>query len=158
MLIMTKIARQIHKILIKRGKTVPVAESCTGGLLSKLLTDLPGSSKYFVLGVVAYNNKIKESILNIPAKIIRKNGAVSTEVAVRMAKSVREIAKTDFGVSITGIAGPSGGTKQKPVGTVFIAVADNNNVISKKFKLSGLRNVIRAKSALQALKLLNTLI
>ncbi|MFA5275975.1 MAG: CinA family protein [Candidatus Omnitrophota bacterium] len=155
---MTKIARQIHKILIKRGKTVPVAESCTGGLLSKLLTDLPGSSKYFVLGVVAYNNKIKESILNIPAKIIRKNGAVSTEVAVRMAKSVREIAKTDFGVSITGIAGPSGGTKQKPVGTVFIAVADNNNVISKKFKLSGLRNVIRAKSALQALKLLNTLI
>jgi PncC family amidohydrolase len=140
--------------MINSSKTISVAESCTGGLLSKLLTDLSGSSKYFILGVVAYDNKVKESILKIPSKVIRKNGAVSAKTAMKMAESVRKIAKTDFGVSITGIAGPSGGTTQKPVGTVFIAVSNKNHVICKKFKFSGSRGLIRNKSVLSVLKLL----
>ena len=156
--IMTKISSQIHRILINNGKTISVAESCTGGLLSKMLTDLSGSSNFFILGVVAYNNKAKESVLKIPKDIIHKNGAVSAEIAKRMAKSVKRIAKTDFGIGITGIAGPSGGSAEKPVGTVFIAVSNKNRVICKKFKFSGSRNIIRAKSALKALELLKTLV
>jgi len=156
--IMAKIASQIHRILIKQDKTVSVAESCTGGLLSKLLTDLSGSSHFFILGIVAYNNKIKESILKIPKEAIRKNGAVSAEVATRMAKSIRKIAKTDFGIGVTGIAGPTGGSTVKPVGTVFIAVSNKNHVICKKFKFLGSRNSIRNKSSLNALKLLLALI
>lgn len=149
-----KISSQIHKILVNNGKTVSVAESCTGGLLSKLLTELSGSSNYFILGVVAYNNKVKESVLKIPGKIILKNGAVSAEVAKRMAKAVKRIAKTDFGIGITGIAGPTGGSIEKPVGTVFIAVTNKNRVICKKFRFSGSRNMIRNKAALKALELL----
>ena len=153
---MAKIVNQIHEILINNGKTISVAESCTGGLLSKLLTDLSGSSKYFVLGIVAYNNKIKESILQIPKGIIRKNGAVSTETAKSLAKSVRKIAKTDFGIGITGIAGPAGGSAQKPVGTVFIAVSGKKQTICKKYIFSGSRSIIRKKSALKALEVLKT--
>ena len=151
---MMKISSQIHKILMNNGKTVSVAESCTGGLLSKLLTDLSGSSNYFILGVVAYNNKVKESVLKIPGKIILKNGAVSAEVAKRMAKVVKKIAKTDLSIGITGIAGPAGGSAEKPIGTIFIAVANKNRVICKKFKFSGPRNMIRNKAALKALELL----
>ena len=155
---MMKTSSQIHKILVNNGKTVSVAESCTGGLLSKLLTDLSGSSKYFILGIVAYNNKVKESVLKIPEKIILRNGAVSAEVAKRMAKAVKKIAKTDFGMGITGIAGPSGGSIEKPVGTVFIAVANKNRVIFKKFRFSGSRSIIRKKSALKALEFLINLV
>ena len=155
---MMKISSQIHKIMANNGKTVSVAESCTGGLLSKMLTDLSGSSNYFILGIVAYNNKVKESVLKIPKAIISKNGEVSADVAKRMAKAVKRIAKTDFGIGITGIAGPSGGSAEKPAGTVFIAVADKNHIICKKFKFSGSRSIIRAKSALKALELLKTLV
>ena len=155
---MAKISSQIHKILINHGKTISVAESCTGGLLSKLLTELSGSSNFFILGVVPYNNKVKESVLKIPGKIIRKNGAVSAEVAKRMAKSVKKIAKTDFGVGITGIAGPTGGSIQKPVGTVFIAVSDKKQTICRKYIFSGSRSMIRKKSALKALELLINLV
>ena len=112
------------------------------------------AQKYFILGAVTYSNKSKEGILNIPPALIAKKGAISQEVAQRMAQSVRKIAKTDFGIAITGIAGPTGGTPQKPVGTVFIAVNSKTKTICKKFHFSGSRTVIRNKAALSALKFL----
>jgi nicotinamide-nucleotide amidase len=149
---------QAHKTLLKSGKTIAVAESCTGGLLSSFLTQLSGSSKYFSLGVVTYSNKAKERILGVPGRVIAKNGAVSTPVARLMAEKVRSLAKTDFGIGITGIAGPVGGSPLKPVGTVFIAVAGKNRIIYKKFCFKGSRSSIRNRSSLEALKLLRTLL
>ncbi len=149
---------QIHKLLVKNKKTIAVAESCTGGLLSKLLTQTPGSSGYFKLGVVAYSNQAKENILKVPANIIVKKGAVSKDVAKLLAKSVRLLASTDLGIGTTGIAGPTGGSKEKPVGTVFIAIDAKNNRICKKFTFTGSRTTIRKKAALKALELLNRLV
>ena len=154
---MQDIALKIHTSLLKRPKTLAVAESCTGGLLSKLLTDIPGSSKYFTLGVVAYSNKAKERILKVPSSIIAKKGAVSYEVAQRMAEAARKLIKADIGIGITGIAGPSGSSQGKPVGTVFIALDTKNNKICEKFHFMGNRASIREKTALKALELLKTI-
>lgn len=151
---MEPLINQIHRLLIKNRKTIAVAESCTGGLLSNLLTPLPGSSQYFILGVVAYSNKAKEGILKIPHSLITKKGAVSKAAANRMAESIRKLTKTDFGIGVTGIAGPTGGTLQKPVGTVFIAIDSKNKKICKKFHFTGNRISIRKQAALKALKLL----
>jgi len=151
---MGHIVNQIHNLLIKKKKSIAVAESCTGGLLSNFLTQIPGSSQYFILGVVVYSNKAKENILKIPANIIAKRGAVSKNVAELLAKSVRLIAKADSGIGITGIAGPGGGSKEKPAGTVFIAIDTEDKKICKKFNFSGSRTTIRKKSALKALELL----
>ena len=148
------IIQQIHSFLIKKHKTVAIAESCTGGLASQLLTNLPGSSKYFILGVVAYSNRVKTGILHIPATLITKKGAVSPEVARKMAQGVRKLAKTDFGIGITGIAGPSGGTKAKPVGTVFIAVTNIQKTLCRELHFRGIRSLIRKQAAIKALKLL----
>jgi nicotinamide-nucleotide amidase len=152
--IMQPIAIQIHNLLLKNSKTIAAAESCTGGLFSSLLTQNPGSSGYFILGIVAYSNKSKENILNIPAKLIAAKGAVSKEVALNMAQSIRKIAKADFGIGITGIAGPTGGTLQKPVGTVFTAISSKTKTICKKLNFSGSRTAVRNKAALSALELL----
>jgi len=148
------IISQIHSFLIKNRKTITVAESCTGGLLSKLLTDISSSSQYFILGVVTYSDKAKENILKIPHFLMVKKGAVSKEVAKDMAKTVRKLAKTDFGVGITGIAGPTGATAQKPLGTVFIAISSKNKTICRKFHFTGKRGTIRQKVALKSLELL----
>lgn len=157
--IMELIVKQIHSLLLKNKKTVAVAESCTGGLLSELLTYIGGSSKLFILGVIAYNNKVKADILKVPAGILAKNGAVSADVAKKMAQNIRKTAKSDFGIGITGIAGPSGATPHKPIGTVFIAVSAKNKTICNKFHFTGNRAVIRKKAALKALELLkNSLI
>lgn len=152
---MQDIVSKIHLTLIKKGKTVAVAESCTGGLLSNLLTRISGSSKYFILGIVAYSNRTKENILKIPSQLIAKKGAVSRETAKIMAQAVRKLAKTDFGIGITGIAGPSGATAKKPVGTVFIAIDSKDEKICQRFLFKGNRNIIREKAALKALELLN---
>jgi PncC family amidohydrolase len=152
---MERLLDQIHDSLLKTGKTVGVAESCTGGLLSELLTQNPGSSGYFNLGVITYSNKAKETVLGIPTRIIKKNGAVSKETAQKMAHSVRTLAKTDFGMGITGIAGPSGGTPEKPPGTVFIAIDAKNKKICEKFVFQGSRAAIRKKAAEKALELLS---
>lgn len=149
---------ELHRKLIKNQRSVAVAESCTGGLLSKLLTDHSGSSKYFILGVVCYSNKSKQFILKIPPALIRKNGAVSKPVAINLAKNIRKLAKTEFGIGVTGIAGPTGGTSAKPVGTVFIAIASKNKTICKKFRFKGTRNSIRKQSCLKALELLKQFI
>jgi PncC family amidohydrolase len=147
------IAGQIHARLLKKKLTIAAAESCTGGLISKLLTDYPGSSAYFTLGVVTYSNGAKKNILDIPLSLIDKEGAVSRAVAVKMADSARKLGKADIGLGITGIAGPGGGSPTKPVGTVFIGLSTIRKTICKKFHFSGNRPSIRKKAALKALGL-----
>lgn len=110
------------KTLIEKGKTVATAESCTGGLISKRLTDVSGVSKVFQCGVCSYANEIKHKVLGVSNETLDNVGAVSQEVARQMAQGVRKLAETDYGVSTTGIAGPTGGTEEKPVGLVYIAV------------------------------------
>lgn len=146
--------RQIHRLLTKNGKTVAVAESCTGGLLSAMLTQLSGSSRYFILGIVAYGNNAKETVLKIPLRLIAEKGAVSKEVAQGMANSARKLGGTDFGIGITGIAGPSGATSQKPLGLVFIALESKNKKLCERFIFEGNRETVRKKAALKALALL----
>lgn len=151
---MEPIAKQIHKLLLKKAKTIAAAESCTGGLLSKILTAYSGSSKFFLLGVVVYSNKSKQGILKVPNKVLRSKGAVSRETAVILSRSVRRLAKSDFGVGVTGIAGPTGGSGNKPVGTVFIAVDSAKRNVCKRLLFKGSRQQIRKQSALAALSLL----
>lgn len=158
MFIMEHIVNQIHQFLLKKEKTVAIAESCTGGLTSNLLTSISGSSQYFILGVVAYSNKAKEIVLHVPRSIIVKKGGVSKEVVSYMAGNVRKIAKTDFGIGITGIAGPTAGTAKKPVGTVFIAVVSQNKKICKEFHFTGNRITVRKKAALKSLELLKKIL
>ena len=165
-----KITQQIHIRLRNRAKTIAVAESCTGGQLSSLLTSLPGSSDYFLLGVVTYSNRSKEMILDIPAKTIASYGAVSAQVAILMAQNIREKTSADFGLSITGIAGPikssaprrgtSNGnsptrtTPAKSIGTVYICLSERSKNICRKFHFPGNRVNIRKKSTQEALRLL----
>jgi nicotinamide-nucleotide amidase len=154
MILMRRIVNQTYKLLQKTEKTVAVAESCTGGSLSRYLTSQSGSSKYFVLGVVPYSNRMKTRILDIPSKLILQKGAVSKEVAEAMARSVRKLAVADYGIGITGIAGPTGGTPKKPVGTVFIAIANRNKILCKKLHFPGNRSRVREETILKALTLL----
>jgi len=114
----------VGRLLRLQGKTVAVAESCTGGLIVHRITNVPGSSEYFERGIVAYSNRAKEELLQVPSSLIEQHGAVSPEVACAMAAGVRRLARTDLGVAVTGIAGPGGGTEAKPVGLTYIALAD----------------------------------
>ena len=155
---MEAIISQIHKFLLKNKLTIAVAESCTGGLTASLLTQLSGSSNYFILGIAAYHNKVKTSILKVPSGLIAKKGAVSTEVAEKLAQGVKKLAKTDFAIGITGIAGPTGSSPAKPIGTVFIAVANKNKTICKEFHFTGNRSAIRKKAALKSLEVLKELL
>jgi len=150
------LASVIGEVLAARGQTVATAESCTGGLIAKLLTDIPGSSRYFVGGVVTYSNEQKTALLNVPADMIAKHGAVSEEVAETMAANCQSKFGCDYALSITGIAGPDGGTPQKPVGLVYIGLAHPEGVIVRKMRLSQRfnRDTIRDRSAKTALNLL----
>ncbi len=143
-------------MLIGRGCTVATAESCTGGLLSQRLTTIPGSSSYFLRGVVTYSNDSKTSLLGVDPAAIRDFGAVSDAVALAMARGIKESSSADLGISITGIAGPSGGTKEKPVGTVFIGMAfDDGSTLSARshgYRFYGDRNRIRLIASEMALE------
>jgi len=123
----------IATLLIEKKLTIAVAESCTGGLITSRLTDVSGSSDYLERGLVTYSNAAKISMLKVPAEIIEKHGAVSEETARLMAEGVRKLAGTDLGLASTGIAGPTGGTKEKPVGTVYLAVADAQKTICRHY-------------------------
>ena len=140
--------------LIKLRKTLAIAESCTGGLISDRITNVPGSSKYFRMGIIAYSNEAKISQLDIPPETIFKYGAVSRQTAVVMAKNIREISGANIGVSVTGIAGPGGATKKKPVGLVYIAVCMPKRTVWKEFHFKGEREVIKFRSSQAALDLL----
>ena len=120
---LTALAARVGELLTERGWSLGVAESCTGGLVSHLITDIPGSSSYLVGGIVAYANRIKRDIVGIPEELLAAHGAVSREVALAMAQGVRRVLIADLGLSTTGIAGPTGGTLGKPVGTVFVAIS-----------------------------------
>ncbi len=130
---MMKLSKKIVKLLIKKKNRISFAESCTGGLLSSVITSISGSSKVFTLGLVTYSNSAKINVLKVPKKIIAKHGAVSYETCLSMVKNLNRISKTNISVSITGIAGPKGGTKQKPVGLVFIGIKKGNKTFVKKY-------------------------
>ncbi len=155
---MLSLLKEIHVFLVKNKKTLSVAESCTGGLLSSLLTNRSGSSEFFTLGVVVYSNFSKNKLLKIPLSVINNRGAVSRQVAVALAENVRHLAKSSYGIGITGIAGPTGAVAGKPVGTVFISISNKNKAICRRFQFRGTRSAIRRQSALTALKLLKEFI
>lgn len=136
------------------GYTLAVAESCTGGLIAQRLTEVPGASSYFVEGAVTYSNEAKIRTLGVDQRLLRKHGAVSPEVAEAMAEGIRKRAKTDLGLSVTGIAGPTGGTEDKPVGLVYIALADDVRTEHRKLMLPGDRHLIRWRASQAALDLL----
>ena len=147
------LAEVVGRLLAERKKTLATAESCTGGLLAGLITDIAGASRYFTHGWITYSNKAKMSELDVPAELIGKYGAVSEEVASAMAKGARKRAGTDYTIAITGIAGPGGGTEQKPVGLVYISV-EGGGIETKRFVFAGDRNSIRIRAANTALNML----
>jgi PncC family amidohydrolase len=143
--------------LLKAGKrrmTVAFAESCTGGLASSMMTDIAGSSDYFVGSIVAYSNGVKMKLLGVKAETIKKYGAVSSQTAVEMVLGVRKKLSSVIGVAITGIAGPTGGSFEKPVGTVFICVDSPKKRVVQEFNFKGNRTAIKKRSACAALNLL----
>ncbi len=130
---MSKLSQKIVKILSKKRLKISFAESCTGGLLSSSITSISGSSKVFTLGFVTYSNQTKINILKVSKGIIIKHGAVSYETCLSMVKNLNNISKTNISVSITGIAGPKGGTKKKPVGLVYIGIKKGSKMLVKKY-------------------------
>ena len=130
---MKKLSQKIVNLLRKKKLKISFAESCTGGLLSSTITSISGSSKVFTIGLVTYSYQSKIRTLKVPKNIIRKYGAVSYETCLAMVKNLSKISKTNISVSITGIAGPKGGTKKKPVGLVFIAIKKNNKISVRKY-------------------------
>ena len=141
----------VGKLLTESGKTLSIAESCTGGLVSQRLTDIPGASAYFIESAITYANEAKIKTLNVMPELIENHGAVSSEVAEAMAKGMREKAGTDYAISVTGIAGPGGGTKEKPIGTVFVGFADESGTKSLKMTMPGDRFLIRWRASQMAL-------
>ncbi|NJM98932.1 MAG: competence/damage-inducible protein A [Phormidesmis sp. RL_2_1] len=150
------LASTVGALLTCRSQTLSVAESCTGGGLGQGITAIPGSSTYFLGGVIAYDNRIKQGLLNVPEDVLARCGAVSAEVAEAMANGVRSRLGTDWGLSITGIAGPGGGSDEKPVGLVYIGIASTTSTRSQKYLLGPDRGraSIRQRSALSAINML----
>ncbi|MFC2158584.1 CinA family protein, partial [Acidobacteriota bacterium] len=144
----------VGSILKDRGQTVSTAESCTGGFLGHRLTNIPGSSTYYILGIVAYSNQAKISELGIDPELIDKHGAVSSQVAEVMARNVREKCSSDFGLGVTGIAGPDGGTPEKPVGLVFTALSWLGGQHVEKNIFLGSRDRIKFQSSQKILDML----
>ena len=130
---MNKLSQKIVRLLKKKRLKMSFAESCTGGLLSSSITSISGSSKFFSLGLITYSNQSKINILKVPKKTIIKNGAVSYETCLSMVKNLNKISKTNISVSITGIAGPKGGSKKKPVGLVYIGIKKGSKTLVKKY-------------------------
>lgn len=147
-------ARKAGKALEARGLTLAVAESCTGGQLGDRITEVPGSSSYFLGGVISYSNEAKTDMLGVDKAVLRSRGAVSEEVAVQMAKGVRELFRAGIGVGVTGIAGPTGGTPSKPVGSVFIAVTSSERTVCARNIFDGDRSAVKSKSVAKALEML----
>ena len=143
------LAEVVFKKLLSNKITISFAESCTGGMISNTLTDIPGSSKVYGLGLNTYSNAAKNKILNVPNKLINKYGAVSREVVRSMVKNLIKLSGSDVGVAISGIAGPGGGTDDKPIGTVFVAYLMNNKVITKKYFFTGTRKTVKLRTTLE---------
>ena len=144
--------KQLFDRLEDNGLTISVAESCTGGMICNLITNTPGSSRYFMGGVVSYSNESKIDILGVDKDLIIKYGAVSKQVASQMAKGVRRITNADIGISTTGIAGPEGGTPEKPVGLCYIGISTGNSTNARKFIFQGNRLQIKKSATNQAIE------
>jgi len=144
-----KLEKVVGNLLIKFNLTISIAESCTGGYVQHLLTTIPGSSQYFKGGIVAYSNEIKSKILNVDTELLYNKGAVSEEIVKMMAKNIKNLFNTDYSIAISGIAGPTGGSEDKPVGTTWIAVAGKKTIETRLFKFGDERinNIIRASIA-----------
>ena len=149
-----EILNKISLILKKRHLKIATAESCTGGLISHTLTNISGSSDYLDRGIVSYSNKAKIELLGVSEDLLEKHGAVSEQVAKAMAIGIRIQSNVDIGITTTGIAGPTGGTKEKPVGLVYIAVSTSDNTIVKKFQFSGDRLENKESTCNAALQML----
>ena len=156
---MNNLSLKIVKLLTKKKLKVSFAESCTGGLLASSITSISGSSKVFNLGLVTYSNNAKVKILKVPKKTINKYGAVSHETCLSMVKNLSRISKSNISISITGIAGPNGGTKEKPVGLVYIGLKKGDKTIIKKNLFKNKRRIsIQKATVKEALKMvLNTI-
>ncbi len=150
----TTLEKAVGRLLREEGQTLALAESCTGGYLSHLITSVPGSSAYYIGGVVSYANAVKMEELGIPSDMLELNGAVSQPVVERMAQGVRTAFGSDWAIATTGIAGPDGGTPEKPVGTVWLAVAGPDGVISKLGSFPGTRDLVIERAAMSGLNLL----
>ena len=148
----------IGELLRKAGATLTVAESCTGGLLAERITRVPGSSDYFLGGAVTYTNELKSQVLGVPEEMLREHGAVSEPVARAMAEGVRRVYKSDYGIGVTGVAGPGGGSEEKPVGTVHIAVAGPGGTGHKRVRFPGDRERVRMQSAQFGLDMLRRML
>ena len=155
---MNNLSFKIIKLLTKKKYTVSFAESCTGGLLASTITSISGSSKVFNLGLVTYSNNAKIKVLKVPKKTITKYGAVSHETCLSMVKNLSRISKSNISISITGIAGPNGGTKKKPIGLVYIGLKKGDKTIIKKNFFKNKRRILIQKATVkEALKMvLNT--
>jgi len=149
---------EIAELLVKDNQTVATAESCTGGLVAHLLTNIPGSSEFMVGGIVSYSNKVKIDHLNVPLNLIEEHGAVSSVIAKNMAMEIRHKMGTDYGIATTGIAGPTGGSPEKPVGLVFLAVAGPDDLRLEKHIFSGNRIQNKHSFAMAALNLFYTML
>lgn len=150
--------KQIAEYFTQKKLTLSVAESCTGGMLAHTLTNIPGSSAWFQGGIIAYANDVKIKMLNIPSSTIQKYGAVSKQTAILMAKNIRIKMKTVYGVGITGIAGPGGGTKEKPVGLVYIAIAHSKQTLVYQCLFHGTRLSIKKQTVQKAIEIFLTTI
>ncbi len=152
---MKKLSQKIINLLRKKKLKISFAESCTGGLLSSTITQISGSSKVFTIGLITYSNQSKISILKVPKNIIRKHGSVSYETCLAMVKNLNKISKTNISLSITGIAGPKGATKKKPVGLIFIGIKKDNKTLVRKYLLKNKkRTLIQRSSVNKALNLI----
>jgi PncC family amidohydrolase len=152
--ILSELSTKINERIIPKKLTIATAESCTGGLIAHVLTLIPGASNYFIGGVIAYSNQVKQDILGVQASTLAQFGAVSEQTAIEMAAGVRERFNTDIGMSTTGIAGPSGGTPSKPVGLVWIGFSTPEKTWAVESHFSDDRHQINKKSARKALQLL----
>jgi len=150
----SSIEQQTVTWFLESGSTLATAESCTGGLIAHLLTNVSGASGFFVGGVVAYSNRVKETILGVPPDVLAANGAVSAETATAMAEGVRRRLGADYGLAVTGIAGPGGGTTEKPVGLVYIGSVVKGVTLVEQIRLPGQRDQVRERAAYAALDLL----
>ena len=152
---MSNLSLKIVKLLTNKGLTVSFAESCTGGLLSSSITSISGSSKVFNMGLVTYSNNAKVKLLKVPKKTINKYGAVSYETCLSMVKNLSKISKSNISISITGVAGPNGGTKEKPIGLVYIGLKKGRKTIIKKNLFNIKKRILIQKATVnQALKLI----
>lgn len=147
------LASRIGKLLREKGLTISLAESCTGGRLGDKITDIAGSSDYFMGGVISYSNASKVALLGVSKTVLAARGAVSKEVALQMARGAMRRFHTDIGVGITGIAGPTGGSDKKPVGLVFIAVISGKHAICTRNLFKGSRTAVKAQATAKAVKM-----